>query len=84
MRVSLSTQGGRDGSDGFVVCVDLCLGHGVLHRNDGVLMSSTLIAITGLIYMYVACEMLARGNVPMAITYSAYSLANVGLWMMAK
>ena len=47
-------------------------------------MSSTLIAITGLIYLYVAAEMLARGNLPMAITYSAYSLANVGMWMMAK
>lgn len=63
---------------------DFRSGHGVLHGDDGVLMSSTLIAITGLIYLYVAAEMLARGNVPMAITYCAYSLANVGLWMMAK
>jgi hypothetical protein len=47
-------------------------------------MSSTLIAITGIIYLYVAAEMLARGNIPMAITYCAYSLANVGLWMIAK
>jgi hypothetical protein len=47
-------------------------------------MSGTLIALTGFIYLYVAFEQLSKGNMPMAVTYSAYSLANVGLWMMAK
>lgn len=46
-------------------------------------MSGPLIAITGVIYAYVAGEQLVRGNVPMFVTYCAYSVANVGLWMMA-
>ncbi len=47
-------------------------------------MSGPLIAITGLIYAYVALEQYAKGNIPGAITWGAYSMANVGLWMMAK
>lgn len=47
-------------------------------------MSGPLIAITGFIYAYVACEQYAKGNIPGAITWGAYALANVGLWMMAK
>lgn len=47
-------------------------------------MSGTLIIITGLIYLWVAADQLARGNLPMAITYISYATANVGLWMLAK
>lgn len=47
-------------------------------------MSGTLIALTGFIYAYVACEQYVKGNTPGAITWGAYAMANVGLWMMAK
>jgi hypothetical protein len=47
-------------------------------------MSGSLIAITGLIYAYVAIEQYIKGNIPAAITWGSYSMANVGLWMMAK
>ena len=46
-------------------------------------MSGNLIILTGLIYAYVAIEQGFKGNIPMLITYWAYSAANVGLWMMA-
>lgn len=46
-------------------------------------MSGPLIAITGIIYAYVAGEQLSRGNLPMFVTYLCYAGANVGLWMMA-
>jgi hypothetical protein len=44
-------------------------------------MSKPLIVLTGLIYLYVGCEQLWKGNTGMCIAYFAYSLANVGLWM---
>jgi len=47
-------------------------------------LSSWLIIVTGLIYAYIGFEQAFKGNIPMGITYLAYSLANVGLWMMAK
>jgi hypothetical protein len=46
-------------------------------------MSGTLIIITGLIYAWVAAEQVARGNLPMAVTYASYATANVGLYYMA-
>ena len=46
-------------------------------------MSGNLIAITGLIYLYVAAEQAWRGNVGLAIAYAGYSAANVGLFMVA-
>jgi hypothetical protein len=46
-------------------------------------MSGTLIIITGLIYAWVAAEQVARGNLPMAVTYASYATANIGLYWMA-
>ena len=47
-------------------------------------MSGTLIIVTGVIYLYVSIEQGLHGNIAMAITYGAYSVANAGLWMMAS
>jgi hypothetical protein len=47
-------------------------------------MSGNLIAITGLIYLYVAFEQAYLGNVGLAIAYAGYSASNVGLWMVAS
>jgi len=43
--------------------------------------SGILIAITGTIYTLVAVDQFYRQNTPMGITYAAYALSNVGLWM---
>lgn len=46
-------------------------------------MSGSLIALTGLIYLYVAAEQAWRGNVGLAIAYAGYAAANVGLYLVA-
>ncbi len=43
--------------------------------------SGWLIVITGAIYTIVSVDQFWRHNVPMGITYAAYALSNVGLWM---
>jgi hypothetical protein len=47
-------------------------------------MSGTLIAITGVIYLYVAVDQFARGNTGMSLAYAGYAFSNIGLWMLAK
>jgi hypothetical protein len=46
-------------------------------------MSGWLIAVTGVIYAYVACEQFARGQTGMGIAYAGYAFSNVGLYMLA-
>jgi len=43
--------------------------------------SGYLIMITGTIYSLVSIDQFIRHNLPMGITYAAYALSNVGLWM---
>jgi hypothetical protein len=47
-------------------------------------MSASLIAVTGLIYVYVAFEQGYKGNTGMLITYLGYAGANIGLYMLAN
>lgn len=47
-------------------------------------MSGWLIALTGIIYLYVAIEQGFRGNIGMLITYIGYAFANVGLYLLAN
>lgn len=47
-------------------------------------MSGTLILFTGVIYGFVAGDQLAKGNLPMFITYGCYAGATVGMYMLAK
>lgn len=47
-------------------------------------MSAHLIAITGLIYLYVSAEQAMRGNTGMAIAYAGYAASNVGLFLLAR
>lgn len=47
-------------------------------------MSGWLIALTGLIYAYVAVEQGLKGNTGMAIAYAGYAFANVGLLKLAS
>ncbi len=46
-------------------------------------MSGALIALTGLIYLYVALEQLYRGDKWLCIVYLGYAFANVGLYKLA-
>lgn len=47
-------------------------------------MSGPLIVLTGCIYVYVSMEQYMKGNTAGAITWGAYAVSNIGLWMMAK
>lgn len=47
-------------------------------------MSGWLIAITGIIYCYVAIEQGLKGNIGMFIAYLGYSFANIGLYLLAS
>lgn len=47
-------------------------------------MSSTLIAVVGVIYAVIAIDQFAKGASAMGIVFGAYALGNVGLWMQAK
>jgi hypothetical protein len=47
-------------------------------------MSAWLIALTGVVYLYVSGEQLYKGNIGMFITYLGYAGANVGLYMLAN
>jgi len=47
-------------------------------------MSSWLIILTGLIYLYIGIEQGFKGNIPMLICYVCYAGANVGLYLMAS
>lgn len=47
-------------------------------------MSGHLIAVTGLIYAWIAADQFWRDNPGMGIAYLGYAMANVGLWMLAE
>lgn len=46
-------------------------------------MSAWLIALTGLIYAYVALEQGLKGNFGMCIAYTGYAFANIGLYKLS-
>ena len=47
-------------------------------------MSAWLIAVTGLIYLWVAVDQMIKGNMPMFVRYLGYAFANIGLYRMAS
>lgn len=47
-------------------------------------MSGPLIALTGVIYLYVALDQFWRGNAGMGIAYLGYAFSNVGLYLLAR
>ena len=46
-------------------------------------MSSTLIAIVGVVYAVVAVDLIIKGNTGLGIAFVGYALGNVGLCMEA-
>ena len=51
---------------------------------EGTAMSGWLIALTGVIYAYVALEQGLKGNMGMCMAYMGYAFANIGLWKLAS
>ena len=47
-------------------------------------MSINLLILTTAIYFYVGIEQFVKGNTPMAITFTAYAAANIGLILANK
>jgi len=47
-------------------------------------MAGWLIAITGLIYAYVAADLAWNGKPGLAIAYAGYAFSNVGLYLAAR
>lgn len=46
-------------------------------------MSSWLIILTGLIYVYISGEQLFKGNVGLGCMYAGYAFANLGAYLIA-
>ncbi len=46
-------------------------------------MTRPLIALTGLIYFYIAAESAWRGNMGLSVLYAGYAFANWGAWILA-
>jgi hypothetical protein len=47
-------------------------------------MSAPLIAICGVIYLFVAVDLAWHGKTGLAIAYAGYAFSNVGLYMAAR
>lgn len=47
-------------------------------------MAPWLIALTGVIYLWVAGDLAWNNKPGLALAYLGYSAANVGLWMAAR
>jgi len=47
-------------------------------------MAAPLIAITGLIYAYVAADLAWQGKHGLALAYAGYAFSNIGLYLAAK
>lgn len=47
-------------------------------------MSGWLIALTGVLYAYIAADQFWRGNPGMGIAYLGYAFSNAGLYLLAK
>jgi len=53
----------------------------VVNYTSGGTMSTWLVALTGLIYLWIAVEQFIKKDYAMAIVYFGYALANVGLYV---
>ena len=47
-------------------------------------MSSWGIAITGMIYAFIAIDQTARGFPQLGVVFGGYALSNVGLWLISR
>ena len=47
-------------------------------------MSPNLIALCGVIYLWVSVDLYRHGNVGLSLAYLGYAFSNVGLYMAAR
>ena len=47
-------------------------------------MAPWLMLFIGAVYLYIAIELLVKGNHGMALAFGAYALSNVGLYIAAR
>jgi len=47
-------------------------------------MAAWLIALTGFIYAYVACDLAWQGKHGLALAYAGYAFSNIGLYFAAR
>ena len=47
-------------------------------------MAAWLIALTGVIYVWVAADLAWHGKTGLAIAYAGYAAANIGLYIAAR
>lgn len=47
-------------------------------------MSSWLIVLTGLIYLYVSADLIMSGKTGLGLAYAGYAFSNVGLYLAAQ
>lgn len=47
-------------------------------------MAAWLIALTGVIYAYVAADLAWQGKTGLALAYCGYAFSNVGLYLAAR
>jgi hypothetical protein len=47
-------------------------------------MSAWLIAVIGVVYFVISCDLYFKDDIGLAISFLGYSLGNVGLYMVAK
>ena len=47
-------------------------------------MAPNLIAIIGVVYAWVAFDLMRNGNLGLGIAFAGYSLGNVGLYIAAR
>jgi hypothetical protein len=47
-------------------------------------VSGYLIAITGMIYAWVAFDQARHGNAGLAVAYAGYAFSNIGLYLLAS
>ena len=47
-------------------------------------MAPWLIALTGIIYVYVAGDLMYHGRYALGVAYLGYAFANIGLYFAAK
>lgn len=47
-------------------------------------MAAPLIALIGVVYAWVAIDLLRNGNLGLGIAFAGYAIGNVGLYLAAK
>lgn len=47
-------------------------------------MSAWLIGVIGVVYFVIGCDLIAKGQIGLGISFYGYSLGNVGLFLVTR